>query len=64
MQEPRRIKRSKDKVVAGVCAGFAKYFNIDPLVIRIAYVILSIASVGFPGILAYIILWIVIPEEY
>ena len=63
MNEPKRIKRSKDKIVAGVLSGLAKYFNLDPLIIRIAYVILSIVSVGFPGILAYIILWIVIPEE-
>ena len=50
-------------MVAGVLAGIADYFNIDPTIVRILYVILSIASIGFPGIVAYLIMWAVIPEE-
>lgn len=51
------------KVIAGVCGGFADWLGWDPTVVRIAYVILSIASIGFPGTIAYIILWIVMPKE-
>jgi len=51
------------KVIAGVCGGIADWLGWDPTVVRIAYVILSIASVGFPGTIAYIILWIVMPKE-
>jgi len=63
MTVPKRLTRSRDKMLAGVLAGIADYFDIDPTIVRIAYVILSIASVGFPGLLAYIIMWIIIPEE-
>ena len=59
----KRLTRSKDKMVAGVLAGIGNYFDIDPTIIRIAYVVLSIASVGFPGLIAYLIMWAIIPEE-
>jgi phage shock protein C len=63
MEAPKRLTRSKDKMVAGVLAGIAIYLNIDPTIIRILYVVLSIASIGFPGLFAYLIMWIIIPEE-
>lgn len=63
MTAPKRLTRSKDKMVAGVLSGIADYLNIDPTIIRILYVILSIASIGFPGLIAYLIMWIIIPEE-
>jgi phage shock protein C len=63
MATTKRLTRSKDKMVAGVLAGIADYLNIDPTIIRILYVVLSIASIGFPGLIAYIIMWIIIPEE-
>jgi phage shock protein C len=50
-------------MLAGVLGGIANYLNIDPSIIRILYVVLSIASIGFPGLVAYIIMWIIIPEE-
>jgi phage shock protein C len=50
-------------MVAGVLAGIGDYFDVDPTIIRIVYVILSIASVGFPGLIAYLIMWAIIPEE-
>ena len=59
----KRLTRSNDKMVAGVLAGIANYFDVDPTIVRIAYVILSIASIGFPGIIAYLIMWAVIPVE-
>jgi phage shock protein C len=59
---PRRLTRSsRHKMIAGVCGGLAEYFVLDVTVVRVAYVILSIISVAFPGILAYIILMVVMP---
>jgi phage shock protein C len=58
----RRLTRSsRHKIIAGVCGGIAEYFDLDPTVVRVAYVLLSIASVAFPGILAYIVLMFVMP---
>jgi phage shock protein C len=52
-----------NKMIAGVCGGIADWLGWTPTAVRIAYVIISILSVGFPGTIAYIILWIVMPEE-
>lgn len=62
--KPKKLYRSRtDKMIAGVCGGMADYFNLDPSLVRIIYVLVSIFSVAFPGILVYIILWIIIPES-
>lgn len=58
----KRLYRSSDRIVAGVCGGIAEYFDIDPTLIRVVYVILSLFSVAFPGVLLYIILMIPIPN--
>ena len=64
MEEGKVLRRSKsNRMVAGVVGGLANYLGIDPVLARVLYVALSVVSVGFPGILVYIILWIVIPEE-
>ena len=58
----RRLTRSREhKMIAGVCGGLAEYFDLDPTVVRVAYVLVSIVSVAFPGILAYVILMFVMP---
>ena len=58
----KRLYRSrKDRMIAGVCGGLGDYFNIDPTLVRLLVVILALA--GGPGLLAYIILAIVVPEE-
>lgn len=49
-------------MIAGVCGGIAEYFDVDPTIVRIVYVVVSILSVAFPGILVYIIMWIIMPE--
>lgn len=60
----KRLYRSKkDRMLCGVCGGIADYFNIDPTLIRILWVIISLLGVLFPGILAYIICCIIIPEN-
>jgi len=52
-----------DRQVAGVCGGLGEYFGIDPTAVRVAYVLLSIFSVAFPGIFVYLLLWVLIPER-
>ena len=64
MTENRKLTRSvDDRQIAGVCAGIAKYMGWDVALVRVGYVLLSIASIGFPGLLVYLIMWIVVPEE-
>jgi phage shock protein C len=61
---PRALRRSRsNRLIAGVCAGLAHHFGLDVTLVRVLYVLVSVLSVAFPGILVYIILWIVIPEE-
>lgn len=50
-------------MIAGVCGGLAEWLGLDPTIVRIGYVLLSVLSAAFPGIFVYIILWIVIPEQ-
>jgi phage shock protein PspC (stress-responsive transcriptional regulator) len=58
------LYRSRNhKIIAGVCGGIADWLDWDPTAVRIAYVILSLASVVFPGTLAYIVLWVLMPKE-
>ncbi len=57
-----RLRRSREhKVVGGVIGGFAEYFDRDPGLLRLLYVLISIVSAAFPGIFVYLILWAVIP---
>ena len=59
---PRRLYRSRDdEVIAGVCGGLGKYFDLDSTLFRIGFVLLVFA--GGAGILAYVLAWIFIPEE-
>ena len=59
--EKRLYKSTTDKKIDGVCAGFANYFNIDPTLIRLAWVIFTLA--GGCGLIAYIIAAIIMPRE-
>ncbi len=60
----KALQRSKtDRMIAGVCGGIAKTYGWDPTVVRIGYVLVSLLSAAFPGILFYVILWAIIPEE-
>ncbi|MDO8550822.1 MAG: PspC domain-containing protein [Ignavibacteria bacterium] len=56
-----QLKRSRNSMIAGVCGGIAELLSWDPTLVRVGYVLLSILSAGFPGILVYIILWIIMP---
>jgi phage shock protein C len=57
-------KSTYNRKIAGVCGGIAEYFDVDPTVVRVAYVLLSLFSAAFPGILVYIILAMVMPTRY
>jgi phage shock protein C len=56
------LKKSHDKMIAGVCGGIAEWLGWDPTIVRIVYVLVSIFSAAFPGILVYIILMLVMPS--
>lgn len=58
----QKLYRSDNRVLGGVCAGLAEYFDFDPTLVRVAYAFLSIGTV-FPGIILYIIMWIVMPPK-
>jgi phage shock protein PspC (stress-responsive transcriptional regulator) len=58
---PRRLTRSDDRMIAGVCGGLAEYFGWDVTTVRVLYVLLSVISVAFPGLLMYLVLWWVMP---
>ncbi|MCG8411749.1 MAG: PspC domain-containing protein [Bacteroidales bacterium] len=60
----KKLTRSqKQCLIAGVCSGIAEYLGWDIALVRILYFILSICSTVFPGVLIYLILWIVMPTE-
>ena len=58
----RRLRKSRDRMIAGVCGGIADYFGWPAGRTRLGYVILSILSAAFPGLLVYLILWLVMPS--
>jgi phage shock protein C len=61
-REPRLLRRRRDdKVIAGVCGGLGRYLGVDPVLLRIAFVVLAVAGGG--GILIYVVAWVLIPEE-
>lgn len=60
----KRLTRSvTDRMIAGVCGGIAEYFELDPTLVRLGYVFLSLFTVGFPGLLFYIVCCIIIPKK-
>jgi phage shock protein C len=56
------VRSRSDRVIAGVCGGFAEWLGWNPTVVRLLYVVVSILSVAFPGILVYLLLWLVMPN--
>jgi phage shock protein C len=60
----KKLQRSSNKMVAGVCAGIAEYLGLDVTIVRVAYVLISIFSAGFPGLIVYLILMFVMPDYY
>ncbi len=59
----KKLMKSNNQMIAGVCAGLAEYMEVDPTVIRVIYALLTVFSAAFPGILLYLILCILIPSQ-
>ncbi|MGH2634743.1 MAG: PspC domain-containing protein [Actinomycetota bacterium] len=60
--DPRVLRRSREgRVIGGVCSGLGRYLGVDPVLLRIAFVVLAVAGGG--GLLLYVVAWILIPEE-
>ena len=57
------LKRSRNKVIAGVCGGLAEWLGWDPTLVRVLFVLVSVLSAAFPGLLVYLVLWIVMPKR-
>jgi phage shock protein C len=55
-------KSTYNKKIAGVCGGLAEYFDLDPTLVRVGYVVLSLFSAAFPGLIVYIILAVIMPD--
>lgn len=63
MFKEKKLYKSTDKKIDGVCAGIAEYFEIDPTVVRVAYALITLFTAVFGGIAVYIILAIVMPRR-
>jgi len=62
-QKIRRLYRSrKDRMICGVCSGIAEYFGIDPMLVRLLWIVLTLLSLG-AGIIAYLIACVIVPEK-
>ncbi len=61
MTQERGLHRSHDSVIAGVCGGIADFLGWSPTWVRVLYVLISIISADFPGILVYLALWLLMP---
>lgn len=60
--EPKKLYRiPSEGMIGGVCAGLAQYLNTDPTVVRLIFVLLTLA--GFSGLLIYIIMWLIVPAR-
>jgi phage shock protein PspC (stress-responsive transcriptional regulator) len=64
MSTHRPLRRSRsNRMIAGVVGGLAEHFGLNPTVLRIVYVLVSILSAAFPGIIVYLVLWLLVPQE-
>ena len=61
LARPLRLSR-RDRKLAGVCGGLAEWLGWDPTVVRLLYLLVSVVSAAFPGILVYLVLWVVVPR--
>jgi len=62
MAEKRLMRSKTNRMVAGVCGGIGEYFGIDANIIRVVWIVITALSTFLPGILAYLLVWLVVPE--
>jgi phage shock protein C len=61
---PKKLMRSRtERKIAGVCAGLAQYFDLDASLVRILCIFLALATGFFPGVVTYLLAWIIVPEK-
>jgi len=64
MEAPRQLRRSaSSRIIGGVCGGLAEYLGLDPTVVRIVWIALTVLSMGFGGIVLYLLAWIIMPTS-
>ncbi|MGE8204548.1 PspC domain-containing protein [Heyndrickxia sp. NPDC080065] len=63
MSDKRLSKSTTDKKVCGVLAGIAKYFNVDPTLIRLGFIVLALATAIFPCLIGYFLAYLVLPDD-
>ena len=64
LSTPKKLQRSRvNKKIAGVCAGLAQYFGMDVTLVRIVCIFITLASGVCPGIVTYLLAWIIVPSE-
>jgi phage shock protein C len=62
MKEKKLTRSANDRMLAGVAGGLAEYLEIDPVIIRLLFVIVALFGGGFIGLFIYVVLWIIMPE--
>ncbi len=63
-QQPKRLYRSRtDRKLAGILGGVAEYLGVDPSLVRIGYAVITLFTMGFPGVLLYLLMAFVVPRE-
>ena len=63
MSNGKKIYRSNDRVIAGVCGGLAEYMDIDPTLVRLVYALFTVTTI-LSGAILYIIAWLIVPRKY
>src|SRR5690554_6437298 len=63
MVEKQLVRPQEGRVIAGVAAGLAHYFNVDVTLVRMAFVLAELLSAGMLGLIVYVVLWAITPEE-
>ena len=64
LNSPKRLTRSRsDRMLAGVCGGIADYLIVDPTVVRLVFALATFFTVVFPGIIIYLVMWIIVPKD-
>ncbi|MBW2314137.1 MAG: PspC domain-containing protein [Deltaproteobacteria bacterium] len=61
--KPGLMRSRQDRMLAGVCGGLANWLGWSPGLVRVLFVLVSVLSAAFPGIIVYVILWIVMPQR-
>jgi len=63
MDYKRLYRSNRDIMLGGVCGGLAEYFNIDPTIVRLLFVLLAFVTAAFPALLLYFVLWVIVPRN-